>query len=194
MAGADKWQKLANLRSLYAYMWAHPGKKLLFMGSELAQETEWSYERSLDWHLLEQPQHAGIQALVRDLNRIYKDEPALWEIDSDPTGFWWLEPNDADSNVLAFARASRPDAKGQRRLVVFAANFSPVPRTGYRLGLPRACRWKEAVNTDSAYYGGGDVGNLGGLEPQPIPWHNQPVSALVTLPPLAAVWFIPESQ
>ena len=190
MAGIDKWQKLANLRALYAYMWAHPGKKLLFMGSELAQEAEWSYERSLDWHLLEQPGHAGIQALVRDLNRLYKDEPALWEVDSDPTGFWWLEPNDADSNVLAFARAS----KDATRVVVFAANLSPVPREGYRLGLPRATRWREAINTDSKFYGGSDVGNLGGIEPEPIPWHNQPVSALVTLPPLAAVWLVPESQ
>jgi 1,4-alpha-glucan branching enzyme len=190
MAGADKWQKLANLRTLYAYMWAHPGKKLLFMGGEFGQEAEWSYERSLDWHLLERADHAGIQKLVRDLNRIYHDEPALWEVDSDPAGFWWLEPNDADSNVLAFARAS----KNGERVVVFAANMSPVPRTGYRLGLPRASRWKEALNTDSTYYGGGDMGNLGGLEPEPIPWHNQPVSALVTLPPLAAVWFVPESQ
>ncbi len=194
MAGGDKWQKLANLRSLYAYMWAHPGKKLLFMGSELAQEAEWSYERSLDWHLLESPEHAGIQKLARDLNRIYREEPALWEIDSDPSGFWWLEPNDADSNILAFARASLPDENGARRMVVFAANLSPVPRSGYRLGLPRATRWKEALNTDSTYYGGSDVGNMGGLDPEPIPWHNQPVSALVTLPPLAAVWFIPESQ
>ncbi len=194
MAGGDKWQKLANLRSLYAYMWAHPGKKLLFMGSELAQEAEWSYERSLDWHLLESPEHAGIQRLARDLNRIYRDEPALFEIDSDPSGFWWLEPNDADSNVLAFARASLPDEHGGRRMVVFVANLSPVPRTGYRLGLPRACRWKEALNTDSTYYGGSDLGNMGGLDPEPIPWHNQPVSGLVTLPPLAAVWFIPESQ
>jgi 1,4-alpha-glucan branching enzyme len=194
MAGGDKWQKLANLRSLYAYMWAHPGKKLLFMGSELAQEAEWSYERSLDWHLLENPEHAGIQSLVRDLNRIYRGEPALWEIDSDPSGFWWLEPNDADSNVLAFARASKPDGAGERRMIVFAANLSPVPRSGYRLGLPRACRWKEALNTDSTFYGGSDVGNMGGLDPEPIPWHNQPVSALITLPPLAAVWFIPEAQ
>jgi 1,4-alpha-glucan branching enzyme len=175
-------------------MWAHPGKKLLFMGSELAQEAEWSYERSLDWHLLENPDHAGIQSLVRDLNRIYREEPALWEIDSDPSGFWWLEPNDADSNVLAFARASKPDANGDRRMIVFAANLSPIPRTGYRLGLPRACRWKETLNTDSTFYGGSDVGNMGGLDPEPIPWHNQPVSALVTLPPLAAVWFIPEAQ
>ena len=130
----DKWQKLANLRSLYAFMWAHPGKKLLFMGCEFAQETEWSHERSLDWHLLEDPQHAGIQSLVRDLNHAYKAEPALWEMDFEGEGFWWIEASDADSNVFAFARRTR-DAE---RVVVFVANLSPLPREGYRLGLPRA--------------------------------------------------------
>jgi 1,4-alpha-glucan branching enzyme len=187
MAG-DHWQKLANLRALYAYMWAHPGKKLLFMGAEIAQKAEWSHERSLDWHLLEQSDHAGIQALVRDLNRLYRDEPALWELDSDPAGFWWLEPNDADRNVMAFARASKD---GERQLV-FVANLSPLPRPGYRLGLPRPTRWREALNTDSAFYGGSDVGNLGAVEPEPIPWHGQPVSAEVTLPPLAAIWLVPD--
>ena len=189
MAG-DRWQRLANLRALYAYMWAHPGKKLLFMGGELAQEAEWSHERSLDWHLLERPDHAGIQALVRDLNHAYRAEPALWEVDSEPSGFWWLEPNDADSNVLAFARASRDG----ERVLVFAANLSPVPRGRYRLGLPRPCRWREAINTDSTYYGGSDVGNLGGVEPEPIPWHDQPFSAEVTLPPLAAIWLVPDAD
>jgi 1,4-alpha-glucan branching enzyme len=184
----DRWQKLANLRTLYAYMWAHPGKKLLFMGSEFAQEAEWSHAGSLDWHLLETREHAGIQALVRDLNRLYKDEPALWEVDADPAGFWWLEPNDADNNVIAFARAS----KNGERVAVFVANLSPVPRSPYRLGLPRACRWKEAINTDSTYYGGSDMGNLGGVAPEPIPWHGQPVSAEVTLPPLAGVWLVPD--
>ncbi|HEY2770667.1 MAG TPA: 1,4-alpha-glucan branching protein GlgB [Solirubrobacteraceae bacterium] len=184
----DRWQKLANLRALYAYMWAHPGKKLLFMGGEFAQEQEWSHERSLDWHLLERPEHAGIQRLVGDLNRLYRDEPALWELDSDPAGFWWIEPNDADANVVAFARQS----KDGERVAVFVANLSPVPRPGYRLGLPRATRWREALNTDSTYYGGSDVGNLGGVEPEPLPWHGQPVSAEITLPPLAAVWLVPE--
>ncbi len=184
----DRWQKLANLRALYAYMWAHPGKKLVFMGSELAQEQEWSHERSLDWHLLEQPENAGIQRLLRDLNRLYRDEPALWELDADPAGFWWIEPNDADSNVIAFARASNAG----ERVLVFVANLSPLPRPNYRIGLPRACRWREAINTDSTFYGGSDVGNLGGVEPEPIPWHGQPVSAEVTLPPLAAVWLVPE--
>jgi 1,4-alpha-glucan branching enzyme len=171
-------------------MWAHPGKKLLFMGGELAQEAEWSHERSLDWHLLEQPGHAGIQTLVRDLNRIYKDEPALWEVDSDPSGFWWLEPNDADNNVVAFARQSR---EGER-VVVFVANLSPVPRGPYRLGLPRAGRWRELLNTDSTFYGGSDVGNLGEIEPEPIPWHGQKFSAELTLPPLAAVWLVPDDS
>jgi 1,4-alpha-glucan branching enzyme len=189
----DRWQKLANLRALYAYMWAHPGKKLLFIGGELAQEQEWSHERSLDWHLLEQPDHAGVQRLLRDLNAIYRDEPALWALDSDPAGFWWIEPNDADSNVLAFARAgSDPSSGDEPRVVVFVANLSPVPRDGYRLGLPRACRWREALNTDSTFYGGSDVGNLGGVEPEPVPWHGQPVSAEITLPPLAAVYLVPE--
>jgi 1,4-alpha-glucan branching enzyme len=188
MAGSDPWQKLANLRALYAYMWAHPGKKLLFMGCEFAQQAEWSHERSLDWHLLEQPAHAGIQSLMRDLNRLYRSEPALYELDSDPAGFWWLEPNDADNNVLAFARQSR---EGER-VVVFIANLSPVPREHYRLGLPRSGRWREALNTDSSYYGGTDVGNLGGVQPEPIPWHDQPFSAEVTLPPLGAVWLVPE--
>jgi 1,4-alpha-glucan branching enzyme len=188
MAGSDPWQKLANLRALYAYMWAHPGKKLLFMGQEFAQPAEWSEERSLDWHLLEQPEHAGIQSLVRDLNRAYRDEPALWELDSDPSGFWWLEPNDADNNILAFARRS---ADGER-VVVFIANLSPNVQYGYRLGLPRSSRWREAVNTDSSYYGGSDVGNLGGVVPEPIPWHDQPFSAELTLPPLAALWLVPD--
>jgi 1,4-alpha-glucan branching enzyme len=183
----DRWQKLANLRALYAYMWAHPGKKLLFMGSEFAQEAEWNHERSLDWHLLERPEHAGIQALVRDLNRLYRDQPALWELDSDPAGFWWLEPNDADANVVAFARCS---ADGQR-VLVFAANLSPVPRERYRLGLPRPGPWREKLNTDSTFYGGSDMGNLGGIEAEPVPWHGQPVSAEVTLPPLAAIWLVP---
>jgi 1,4-alpha-glucan branching enzyme len=187
MAG-DRWQKLANLRALYAYMWAHPGKKLLFMGGELAQEAEWSHERSLDWHLLEQPEHAGVQALVRDLNRVLRSEPALYERDFDPTGFWWLEANDANANVLAFARAS----KNAERVLVCAANLSPTPRFGYRLGLPRSGRWREAINTDSGFYGGSDNGNLGGIEAEPVGWHEQPFSAEVTLPPLGVVWLVPE--
>jgi 1,4-alpha-glucan branching enzyme len=191
MAGDDHWQKLANLRALYAYMWAHPGKKLLFMGQEFAQHAEWSHERSLDWHLLEQPDHAGIQSLIRDLNGLYRSEPALYELDSDPSGFWWLEPNDADNNVIAFARRSSGKTSAER-VIVFVANLSPIPRENYRLGLPRSGRWREALNTDSSFYGGSDVGNLGGVQCEPIPWHDQAFSAQVTLPPLGAVWLVPD--
>jgi 1,4-alpha-glucan branching enzyme len=185
----DRWQKFANLRALYGYMWAHPGKKLLFMGSEFAQEGEWSHERSLDWHLLEQADHAGMQSLVRDLNRTYRERPALWELDADPGGFSWLEANDADANVVAFARTG-----DDGRVVVVVANLSPVPRYGYRVGLPRAGHWREALNTDSSYYGGSDVGNLGGAEAEPIPWHDRPFSAELTLPPLATIWLVPDAD
>jgi len=190
MAG-DHWQKLANLRALYAYMWAHPGKQLLFMGSELAQQREWSHERALDWHLLERPDHAGVQALVRDLNRAYRAEPALWELDSDPAGFQWLEAGDADNNVIAFVRRGR-ERGDATPLLVLVANLSPVVRYGYRLGLPRPGRWREVLNTDSALYGGSDVGNLGAVVADPIPWHGQAQSAALTLPPLAALWLAPD--
>jgi 1,4-alpha-glucan branching enzyme len=183
----DRWQQFANLRALYAYMWAHPGKQLLFMGGEIAQEAEWSHERSIDWHLLEDPRHAGVQAVVRDLNRAYRASPALWELDFEPAGFWWLEPNDAENNVVAFGRAS---ADG-REVLVCVANMSPVPREGYRVGLPRCGRWREAVNTDAEAYGGSNVGNLGGVAADAVPWHGQPCSAPVTLPPLGVVWLVP---
>jgi 1,4-alpha-glucan branching enzyme len=156
----DRWQKLANLRALYAYMWAHPGKKLLFMGGELAPNEEWSESRSLDWWLLEHPEHAGVQGLVRELNRTYRAEPALWELDDSDEGFRWLELNDASTNVLAFARFS---ADGERSLVC-ACNFAPVPREGYRLGMPKPGRWREVLNTDSSHFGGTDWGNMGGVE------------------------------
>ena len=184
----DRWQKLANLRALYAYMWAHPGKKLLFMGGEFAQNEEWNHERSLDWHLLEHEEHAGVQALVRELNRVYRDTPALWEVDFSHEGFRWLEANDAQGNVLAFARLPRD---GDRPLVC-VCNLSPVPRREFRVGMPRPGRWVEALNTDSAYYGGSDVGNLGGIDAEGVPWHDQPYSAELTLPPLGVLWLVPE--
>jgi 1,4-alpha-glucan branching enzyme len=183
----DAWQKRANLRALYGYMWAHPGKKLLFMGGELGQEHEWQSDGSIDWHLLERPEHAGIQELVRDLNLRYRDEPALWEVDFEPDGFRWLEANDADANVIAFARS----AAGGARAVVCVCNFSPVPRPGYRIGLPREGRWRELLNTDDERYGGGGIGNPGPLDAEAKPWHDQPYSAEVTLPPLAVVWLAP---
>jgi 1,4-alpha-glucan branching enzyme len=184
----DRWQQLANLRALYAYMWAHPGKKLLFMGGELAQEQEWSADRSLDWHLLENPGHAGVQALVRDLNGLYRGEPALWERDFDGSGFAWLEPSDSSSNALAFARFSADGG----RVLVCACNFSPVVRSGYRIGLPRGGRWREVLNSDSTAYGGSNTGSGGGVQAEERPWHGQPWSAELTLPPLAVVWLLPD--
>ncbi|HEX5225909.1 MAG TPA: 1,4-alpha-glucan branching protein GlgB [Solirubrobacteraceae bacterium] len=182
----DRWQKMANLRALFAYMWAHPGKQLLFMGQEFAQEREWSHERSLDWHLLESADHAGVQTLVRDLNRVYRDTPALWERDSENEGFWWLEPNDADANVVAFGRADRSGTP-----LVCVCNLSPVLRTGYRVGLPRGGVWEERLNTDSTFYGGSDVGNGGSVTAEAQPWHGQSHSAALTLPPLAVLWLAP---
>jgi 1,4-alpha-glucan branching enzyme len=185
----DSWQKLANLRALYAYMWAHPGKKLLFMGSELAQWREWDAETSLDWHLLEQRDHQGVQSLVRDLNRVYRETPALWEVDFEPSGFLWLEPNDAGANVLAFARLGIDPKKP----FVCVCNLSPVPRYGYRVGMPLRGRWREALNTDSVFYGGSGEGNLGEVKAEAMPWHDQPFSAELTLPPLGVVWLVPEA-
>jgi 1,4-alpha-glucan branching enzyme len=184
----DRWQQLANLRALYAYMWAHPGKKLLFMGGELAQEQEWSHDRSLDWHLLERPEHAGMQQLVRELNRVYRERPALWEVDHHPDGFRWLEANDAAHNVLAFARYGT----GSTDPVVCVCNLSPQVRENYRIGFPSGGRWAEILNTDSTYYGGSDVGNLGAVVAEAGGWHDQPFSAAITLPPLAVCWFAPE--
>ena len=184
----DRWQQLANLRSLYGYMWTHPGKKLLFMGCELAQDREWSHERSLDWHLLEDAGHAGVQRLVRDLNHVYRDTPALWDNDFDSTGFYWLEANDAERNVVAFARTSRDHSE----VLVCVCNLSPVPRENYRVGLPRSGRWREALNTDSAFYGGADWGNLGGVDAEPVGWHEQPCSAELVLGPLSVLWLVPE--
>jgi 1,4-alpha-glucan branching enzyme len=184
----DRWQRFANLRALYGYMWAHPGKNLLFMGGEIAQEQEWHSEGSLDWHLLQRQEHAGVQALVRDLNRCYRDEPALWEVDFDPAGFVWLEANDAAANVLSFMRLS----EGGGRTLVCACNFSPVPRPAYRLGLPSDGRWREVLNTDSKIYGGSGAGNPGGVAAEGLPWHGQPFSAEVDLPPLGVLWLVPD--
>jgi 1,4-alpha-glucan branching enzyme len=186
----DRWQQLANLRALYAYMWAHPGKKLLFMGSELAQEAEWSAERSLDWHLLGQPEHAGVQALVRELNHTYRAEPALWERDFTPDGFWWLEPNDGDSNVIAFVRATEHG----HRVLVCIANLSPIVRQGYRLGLPRGGGWREVLNSDAQAFGGSNVGNGGVLHAEEYEWHGQTSSVALTLPPLGVLWLAPIDQ
>jgi 1,4-alpha-glucan branching enzyme len=186
----DTWQKLANLRALYALMWAHPGKQLLFMGGELAQEREWSHERSLDWHLLDDPGHRGVQSLVRELNHAYRGQPALWEVDGAPEGFEWIEANDAEDSVLAFARW---DLERSRPLVC-VANLTPIVRHGYRVGLPRGGRWRELLNTDAEGFGGSGVGNFGAVEAEPLGWHGQEASAALTLPPLGVLWLVPDES
>ncbi len=181
-------EKFANLRAYYGFMWAHPGKKLLFMGQEFAQGAEWNHNQSLDWHQLEIAAHAGVQALVRDLNRVYRDTPALHVNDTRPEGFEWIESNDAEASVYAWVRKGRVgDA-----MVVVAVNMTPVERR-YRLGLPAAGQWNELLNTDAVAYGGGNRGNLGGVLAENTPWHGRAHSALVTLPPLSAVYLHQDS-
>jgi 1,4-alpha-glucan branching enzyme len=183
----DQWQQLASVRTLLAYMWAHPGKQLLFMGSEFAQPSEWSEGTSLEWDLLQWPDHSGMQALVRDLNRVYRRSPALWSQDTTPEGFQWIDANDATSNVFSFLRWG---ADGS--VLACVANFSGMPHAGYRVGLPRPGRWREVVNTDASLYAGSGGGNLGGIDATEQPWHGQPASADLYLPALSTLWFAPE--
>jgi 1,4-alpha-glucan branching enzyme len=180
----DKWQKMANLRALYGLMWAHPGKQLLFMGGEIAQEQEWSHDRSLDWQLLDDDMHSGVQKLVADLNATYRKSPALWERDFDPEGFSWIDANDADSNALSFYRAAKKSGK----YLVCVCNFAPVPRYGFRLGLPAGGTYREVLNTDAAIYGGSNTGNMGTIEAEATEWHARRYSAELTLPPLGVIW------
>ncbi|HVD02843.1 MAG TPA: 1,4-alpha-glucan branching protein GlgB [Candidatus Dormibacteraeota bacterium] len=186
----DDWQKAANVRALLGYQWAHPGKQLLFMGGEFGQRAEWDADAELDWFLLEQPLHRGIQKLVSDLNWSYRAEPALYQRDFAPEGFRWIDASNADANVIAFLRFS---ADGTRH-VACVCNLSPVPRHGYRLGLPAEGSYYELLNTDSHYYAGSNQGNLGGITSVEAPWHGLPNSASLTLPPLATLWIAPASQ
>jgi 1,4-alpha-glucan branching enzyme len=181
----DEWQKYAGARLLFAYQWAMPGKKLLFMGGEIAQRSEWRHDSSVDFHLLEWEPHQGVQKIVEDLNRLYHEEPALHELDSDPNGFEWIDANDTASSIYVFVRKPR---NGSDRIVcVF--NFTPIPRDGYRIGVPGPGYWREVLNTDAGIYWGSNVGNAGGLHAEFHPCHNQPYSLVATLPPLAAVFF-----
>ncbi|HSD40224.1 MAG TPA: 1,4-alpha-glucan branching protein GlgB [Rhodocyclaceae bacterium] len=181
----DRWQKFANLRAYYGFMFGHPGKKLLFMGCEFAQSKEWNHDQSLDWHLLQYPEHQGMQRLVRDLNRLYRDMPALYERDFEPGGFEWVDHSDADNSVISFIRHGK---NGQMMLII--CNFTPAPRENYRVGVPRAGVYAERLNTDSTYYAGSNIGTpYGHANSQDIPWHDKPHSLLLTVPPLATLMF-----
>ncbi|MGH9510153.1 MAG: 1,4-alpha-glucan branching protein GlgB [Terriglobales bacterium] len=181
----DYWQRFANLRLLFAYMYSQAGKKMLFMGSEIAQWREWNHDSSLDWHLTEYDNHRGVQKLVEDLNRLYRSEPALHELDCDPYGFEWIDAGDSDQSALTYLRRAR-SAEGT---ILAALNFTPVPRADYRIGVPHSGFWKECLNTDATEYGGAGWGNWGGVQAADDPCHGRPFSITVSLPPLAAVFF-----
>ena len=180
----DDWQKFANLRLLFGYMYAQPGKKLIFMGGEFGQLREWSHEESLEWHLLQYGPHAGLQRWVQDLNQLYRGEPALHEADSEPAGFEWIDCNDNDSSTISLLRKGRSSDD----LLLIVCNFTPIPRPNYRVGAPRGGFWKEILNSDAWNYGGSGCGNMGGAEAAPIALHGRPYMLNLTLPPLAAVF------
>ncbi|ETX29303.1 1,4-alpha-glucan branching protein GlgB [Roseivivax isoporae] len=183
----DRWQKFANLRAYYGFMWGHPGKKLLFMGGEFAQDREWNHDRSLDWHLLDDPAHRGMQRLVRDLNALYRDVPALHQRDCDPEGFRWIEGGDARNNVFSFVRTGRHGTPP----IVVVCNMAPVVREGFRLGMPHSGLWRDVLNTDRELYGGSGVGS-GDVSAHEDEMHGLPASAALTLPPLATLFLLPE--
>ncbi|MDO5720846.1 MAG: 1,4-alpha-glucan branching protein GlgB, partial [Actinomycetaceae bacterium] len=184
----DKWRKLAGVRSLLAYQWSHPGKQLLFMGQEFAQESEWGESYSLDWWLLDDPGHRGINQLVQRLNELYTTSPALW--DDNFTGYEWIEAGDADHNVISYLRKGTTE-DGQPDLLVCVANFGGNPHEGYRVGLPFAGKWEEVLNTDAEVYGGSGVGNMGEVYAEDVPWNGRPSSVQLRIPPLGAIWLRP---
>ncbi|MEC4889826.1 MAG: 1,4-alpha-glucan branching protein GlgB [Nitrospira sp.] len=189
MAG-DRWQQCANLRTLYGYLYGHPGKKMLFMGGEIGQWREWNHDGSLDWHLREDPSHRGLQRYVQDLNRLYQQEPALYEADNDWTGFQWIDFSDADNSVIAFLR-KRPDSAEH---LVCVGNFTPIPREHYRIGVPAGGWYRELLNSDAALYGGSNLGNQGGVQATASPCHGFPYSLSLTLPPLSMLFLKPSPQ
>ena len=181
----DVWQKFANLRTALGYMYGHPGKKLLFMGSEFGQWWEWNHASSLDWHLLDQDLHRQLQHYVKELNHLYRNEPAFYEIDFSWEGFKWIDFSDQQNSVIAFIRKG----KNKNEVLVFACNFTPIPRENYRLGVPLLGYYNEIMNSDSEHYGGSNMGNEGGAQAEEIKQHEQPFSIMITLPPLSTVIF-----
>jgi len=205
----DRWQQFANLRCLYAHMWAHPGKKLLFMGGEIGQWAEWNEKTQMDWACLGDPMHAGVQRLMRDLNRLYRSMPPLWEADHESRGFRWIDANDYLQSVVSFMRFSVPEGarRGAERAPLFTrpgelrdvpyvvciGNFTPIVRRGYRIGVPLNCRHFEVLNTDASSYGGSGLGNMGEVHAQPIPAHGYSQSLELILPPLSVLWLVPDA-
>jgi 1,4-alpha-glucan branching enzyme len=185
----DVWQKHATLRTLYGYMYGHPGKKLLFMGAEFGQWHEWNHDRSLDWHLLHDPAHASLKRFVQDLNWHYAAEPALYERDFTPDGFSWIDCNDNENSIVSMARFARD----RRDCLVMIFNFTPVPREEYRLGVPWPGRYAEILNSDSGIYGGSNIGNLGGVETVSVASHGFDQSLTLTVPPLGCIYLKPRS-
>jgi len=179
----DEWQRFANLRAYYGYMWAHPGKKLLFMGGEIAQEREWNHDASIPWELLADARHSGIQRLVRDLNHIYAAEPALHGTDNDSMGFEWAVVDDHANSVFAMLRTTKDGCT----MILAVSNMTPVPRIGYRIGVPKVGLWHEVLNTDAETYGGGNMGNGGALHTEDISAHGRPASLALVLPPLSTL-------
>jgi 1,4-alpha-glucan branching enzyme len=184
----DEWQRFANLRLLLGYMWTHPGKKLLFMGCEFGQVREWTHDSSLEWHVLQYPQHAGVQHWMRDLNHFYKETPSLWELDFSGDGFQWIDCNNGDMSVLIYLRKGRKPGD----VTLVALNFTPVPRDNYQIGVPRGGRWRERLNSDAKDYWGGGVGNFGAIEASPLPSHGHFHSLNLRLPPLGVLILTPE--
>jgi 1,4-alpha-glucan branching enzyme len=184
----DDWQRFANLRAYFGFMWSHPGKKLLFMGGEIAQWDEWNHDAGIEWDLLEYPRHLGIQRLVRDLNRIYRAEPALYQRDANPAGFRWIVGDDTENSVFAYLRHGADEA----RPVLAVCNMTPVPRYGYGIGVPRPGRWRELLNSDGEAYGGSNLGNGGAVDTVAAHHHGEAQALMLTLPPLATLYFAPE--
>ena len=180
----DDWQRFANLRALYGYMYGHPGKNMLFMGGEFGQWWEWNHDDSLQWHLCQHESHAGLQRYVRDLNWLYRNEPALYEVDYDWTGFQWIDINDTENSVISFLRKAR-DSNNH---VVCVCNFTPIPRHEYRIGVPTLGHYRELLNSDAETYGGSNMGNGGGVMAEPIAAHGFPNSVILTLPPLSVLY------
>jgi 1,4-alpha-glucan branching enzyme len=183
----DEWQQFASLRLLFGYMWTHPGKKLLFMGGEIGQKREWQHEESLEWHVLRFPLHEGVRRWVRDLNRVYRTTPALFERDFTADGFQWIDCNNADQSVIIYLRRGKAG-----EVALIACNFTPVPRENYRVGVPRGGWWRERLNSDATEYGGSGIGNFGAVEASPLPSHAMSHSLALRLPPLAAVVLTPD--